>query len=399
MKKFFSLHGKTLLLSGFLLSLLVVFVYVIMRSGPLAPTTVTLATVELREISPALFGIGTVAADSVHKIGPTASGRIKDIAVQTGDTVTRGQVLGAMDPVDLDDKIDAQNATINRAKAAVLAVEANIREVAARKTFARIQAERYEQLLTAQSVSKESVEIKRQDYQIAEASLASAVANLEVSHQDVRRLQAERDGLGRQRDNLRLVSPIDGLITRREADPGTTVVPGQTVIEVVEPGSIQINVRFDQQRAMGLKAGLRAHIVLRSLTDTPLIGWVERIEPLADAVTEEILAKVRFELLPQPLPPIGELAEVTVFPEVRKAMPAIRNACLQRVDGRLGVWVVTNGDHLIFTPLKTGAADLDGWVQIRAGLDGGERVVTYSQKPLHPQSRIKIAAPREGKEL
>jgi RND family efflux transporter MFP subunit len=399
MKKFFSLHGKTLLLSGFLLSLLVVFVYVIMRSGPLAPTTVTLARVELREISPELFGIGIVAADSVHKIGPTAAGRIKDLAVQTGDTVTRGQVLGAMDPVDLDDKIDAQNATINRAQAAVLAVEANIREVAARKTFAKIQAERYEQLLTAQSVSKESVEIKRQDYQIAEASLASAVANLEVAHQDVRRLQAERDGLARQRDNLRLVAPIDGLITRRDADPGTTVVPGQTVIEVVEPGSIQINVRFDQQRAMGLKAGLRAHIVLRSLADTTLIGRVERIEPLADAVTEEILAKVRFELLPQPLPPIGELAEVTVYPELRKAMPAVRNACLQRVDGRLGVWVVTSGNHLIFTPVKTGATDLDGWVQILAGLDGGERVVAYSQKPLHPQSRIKIAAPKEGKDL
>lgn len=399
MKKFFSLHGKTLLLSGFLLSLLVVFVYVIMRSGPLAPTTVTLTRVELREISPALFGIGIVAADSVHKIGPTAAGRIKDLAVQTGDTVTRGQVLGAMDPVDLDDKIDAQNATINRAQAAVLAVEANIREVAARKTFARIQADRYEQLLTAQSVSKESVESKRQDYQIAEASLASAVANLEVAHQDVRRLQAERDGLARQRDNLRLVAPIDGLITRRDADPGTTVVPGQTVIEVVEPGSIRINVRFDQQRAMGLKAGLRAHIVLRSLADTPLIGRVQRIEPLADAITEEILAKVRFELLPHPLPPIGELAEVTVFPEVRKAMPAVRNASLQRVDGHLGVWVVTNGDHLIFTPVKTGAADLDGWVQILAGLDGGERVVAYSQKPLRAQSRIKIAAPKEGKDL
>ncbi len=398
MKKFFSLHGKTLLLSGFLLSLLVVFVYVIMRSGPLAPTTVTLAVVELREISPALFGIGIVGADSVHKIGPTVAGRIKGVEVQAGDTVTRGQVLGTMDPVDLDDKIDAQNATINRAKAAVLAVEANIREVNARKTFAKIQAERYEQLLAAHSVSRESVEIKRQDHQIAEASLASAVANLEITHQDVLRLQAERDGLARQRDNLRLVSPIDGLVTRRDADPGTTVIPGQNVIEVVEPSSIRVTVRFDQQRAMGLQAGLQAHIVLRSLADTTLVGQIERIEPLADAVTEEILAKVRFSLLPQPLPPIGELAEVTVFPKILKAMPAVRNASLQRVDGTLGVWVVSADDRLHFVKVKTGAADLDGWVQILAGLAGGERVVAYSKKPLHTKSRIKIAAPKEGKE-
>lgn len=397
MKAFLRNHGKTLLPVGFVLALLAGFVYVLMRSGPLAPTSVVLTKVETRQISPALFGIGIVEAEAVHKIGPTLSGRLLHLDVQAGDTVEQGQLLGAMDPVDLDDKIHAQAAAVNRAGAAVAAGEAHIGEAQARAAFARTQAERYAQLLAVHSVSKEAGESKQQDYHIAEAALAAARANLEVARQEVLRLQAEGEGLARQRDNLRLISPVNGLVTRRDADPGTTVVPGQSVIEVVEPGSVWINVRFDQQRAVGLQAGLRAEIVLRSLADKTLAGQVQRLEPLADAVTEEILAKVSFDLLPQPLPPLGELAEVTVYPESGKPLPAIRNASLQRVDGRLGVWVVADGERLIFTPVKTGAVDLDGWVEIVSGLEGSEQLVVYSKKPLHGKSRIKIEPAEEGK--
>ncbi|GAB6191353.1 efflux RND transporter periplasmic adaptor subunit [Desulfocastanea catecholica] len=389
MRRFLAKNGKTLLLVGILLLLLGLFVSVLMRSGPLAPVPVSLATVELKGITPALFGIGTVEARFIHKIGPTLAGRIKHINVEPGDHVQAGQLLGEMDAVDLVDRISAHDALIKRADAAVLAAKAHIQEINARKKYAEAQAKRYEQLFLTASISKESVENKRQDYQIAEATLAAATADLEVSVQDAARLRAERDGLIRQRDNLRFISPVDGFITRRDADVGTTVVPGQTVIEVVEPGSIWINVRFDQQRAVGLRAGLPAQITLRSSAGGILTGQVERIEPMADSVTEEILAKVRFDKLPATLPPLGELAEVTVQLDVQKVLPAVRNASVQRVNGHLGVWLVDQQD-LRFVPVKTGVSDLDGWVQITDGLVGGEQIVVYSRKALRASSRVKI---------
>ena len=389
MKKFLSTHGRTLALAGVLVLLLGLLAYVALRAGPLAPVPVTLATVESREITPALFGIGTVEARYTHKIGPTFAGRIKRVEVQPGDHVKTGQLLGEMDPVDLDDKIGAQDAALKRAEASILAVEAQIQEVSARKSFAETQAKRYEQLLVVRAVSEESVEAKRQELQIAQANLSAARANLEASRQELARARAERDGLIRQRANLRLVSPVDGLVTRRDADPGTTVIAGQAVVEVVEPGSIWINVRFDQQRALGLRAELPAQIVLRSQAGESRAGRVSRIEPHADTVTEEVLAKVAFNQRPQTLPPIGELAEVTVALAAQKSMPVVPNASVQRVDGRLGVWVVEDGS-LRFAPVKTGATDLEGRVQILQGLSGGERVVVYSQKALDAHSRIKI---------
>ena len=97
--------------------------------------------------------------------------------VQTGDVVKAGQVLGEMDPVDLDDKIAAQEATIKRAQASVMAVEAQVQELTARKVFAEVQSKRYATLLVSQSVSEEGASIKRQELAIAQASLAAALAN------------------------------------------------------------------------------------------------------------------------------------------------------------------------------------------------------------------------------
>jgi hypothetical protein len=157
----------------------------------------------------------------------------------------------------------------------------------------------------------------------------------------------------------------------------------------VDPAEIWVNVRFDQLGARGLRPGLPARIALRSRAGEPLEGRTVRIEPLADPVTEELLAKISFSALPRPPPAIGELAEVTVALPEEPAAPVVLNASVQRVGGALGVWTVDGGD-LRFAPVRTGAKDLDGRVQVLDGLRGGERVVVYSQRALRPQSRIDV---------
>jgi hypothetical protein len=145
-----------------------------------------------------------------------------------------------------------------------------------------------------------------------------------------------------------------------------------------------------------LGAELPAQIVLRSRAGEMLAGRVLRVEPLADVVTEEILAKVAFTQAPSSLPPIGELAEVTVALAAQKAMPVVPNASVQRVDGRLGVWLLEAGS-LRFAAVKTGATDLEGRVQILQGLSGGEKVVVHSHKALDANSRIKVVERIMGK--
>ena len=389
MKNYFIRHGKAMALSGVMLVLVLLLGYVALQAGPLAPVPITVETVQVKALQPALFGMGTVEARVTHKVGPTVAGRIKRVDVQTGDVVKAGQVLGEMDPVDLDDKIAAQEATIKRAQASVMAVEAQVQELTARKAFAEVQSKRYAMLLVSQSVSEEGASIKRQELAVASASLAAVLANLDASGQELRRARAERDGLVRQRANLRLVSPAAGIVSRRDADAGTTAVAGQAVVEVIERGSLWLSVRFDQQRAQGLAAQLPAQIVLRSRAGEAVAGRVVRLEPHADAVTEELLAKVEFNASPAVMPPIGERAEVTVALPAHAALPVVPNASIQRLDGRLGVWLLEQ-QTLRFAPVKTGATDLQGLVQIVQGLSGGEQLVVYSRKALTANTRVTV---------
>ena len=393
--KFVFFNRRTFALLAVIIPLLALLAYVALRSGPLAPIPVTVTTVESRSIAPALFGVGTVEARYTYRVGPTVAGRIKRVDVQVGDRVRAGQLLGEMDPVDLGDRIAAQEAGLKRAESAVLATEAQVREALARKTFAEKQGSRYEQLLQARSVSEETVEGKRQDIQVTEAGFTATRANLEAARQELVRIRSDRDGLIQQRANLRLITPVGGLVAARNADPGTTVVAGQSVVEVIDPASLWINVRFDQLRVSGLSARLPVHIVLRSQDGLRLAGRVLRVEPMADSVTEETLAKVTFDTLPERLPPVGELAEVTVAMPALPASPVAPNASVQRVAGRLGVWLLEK-DKLRFAPIKVGATDLDGRVQILEGLKAGERVVVYSQRALAAHSRIKIVERLEG---
>ena len=384
-----SLNSRTLALIGVLGTLVALFVYVALRSGPLAPVPVTVAAAENLAITPALFGIGTIEARHTYKIGPTAAGRIKRVNVEVGDRVQAGQLLGEMDPVDLDDRVAALEASIKRAEATVLAAEAQVQDAIIRKSYADAQAQRYEQLWQTRAVSEVSVETKRQDRQVAGAVLAAARANLDASNQELVGIRSDRDGVIQQRISLRLIAPVDGLVVLRSADPGTTVVAGQAVVEVIDPASIWISVRFNQLRLSGLRAGLPARIVLRSEAGNTIAGHVLRVEPLADAVTEETLAKVAFDAPPEFLPPVGELAEITVALPALVVATVVPDASVQRVDGRLGVWAIRDG-ALRFVPVKVGAYDLDGRVQILDGLQAGESVVIYSQGALNVRSRITV---------
>jgi multidrug efflux pump subunit AcrA (membrane-fusion protein) len=171
-------------------------------------------------------------------------------------------------------------------------------------------------------------------------------------------------------------------------EPGTTVVAGQAVVEIIDPTQLWINVRFDQTQSAGLVAGLPVRISLRSRPDLTLSGTIERVEPMADALTEEVLAKARFTVKGN-LPSIGELAEVTVALPARSRTLTIPNAAIHRIDGKVGVWVIRES-NLVFVTIRLGMQDLDGRVQVLDGLAKGDHFVVHSAREISSRSRFKV---------
>ena len=394
MKPFSELVSRRSGLLLLALLLLAAFAFLVLRSGPLAPIRVTVAAAEEGTLTPALFGIGTVEARRAYLIGPTSAGRVLKVLVDVGEVVKAGQLLAEMDPVDLDERVLALEASIARANSAIAAAEAQRQDALARSRLAVMNTRRYVDLGEKKFVSTSAVEAKQQEQASAQAVISAAEANLAGAGQDMARLMAERDGLRQQRNNVRLLAPTDGVITARDAEPGSTVVAGQAVIRLIEPASLWIRVRFDQGRSGGLAVGLPAVIALRSNPAQLLRGKVVRLEMLSDSVTEERVAQVAFDSIPADVS-LGELAEVTLALPAGRSGLLLPNASIKQQGGKTGVWVYDDG-ALRFVAVAPGASSLDGKVLVLGGLKAGERVVVHSEKELLAGSRIKVVESLSG---
>lgn len=381
-------------LVAFAVLLLLGFGFVVARSGPLAPTKVTITRVETGSLSSSLFGIGTVEARRSYFIGPTAAGRVKAVHVDVGEHVKAGQLLAEIDPVDLDERLRSLDASYARASSAVLAADAQRKDVLARQTVAGLNAKRYRDLGDKHFVSPSAVESKQQELTSAQAAVDASEANLQSARQEVVRLKADQDALRQQRNNLRLVAPVDGVLTSRDAEAGSTVIAGQSVLKLIEPSSLWVKVRLDQGRSRGLAAGQAASIALRSNPGMPLTGKVVRIEPVSDSVTEERITLITFDQIPPGLS-IGEMAEVTVQTAANQSGLTLPNAAIKQMPEGSGVWKLRDGKP-VFVAIKLGTSTLDGAVQVLEGLGAGDEIIVFSERELSEGSRVKVVEQLAG---
>jgi HlyD family secretion protein len=377
---------RTLALSAFGIFFLAAFGWIVATQGPLAATKVTLAEAKETRLERSLFGIATVEARRSHSIGPTLAGRVAQVLVDQGDGVKAGQLLAEMELVDMDARFAAGAASAAGAAQRVHSAEAALAETGSRAKLAKNSADRYADLRKKNFVSQEAADAKAHEAAAAQSAREAAAAALAAAKADVRRAQSELTGTGQNRAHLRLTSPVAGVVTARLAEPGSTVVAGQAVVQVIDPASLWLRVRIDQGRSQGLAVGLPAEISLRSRPGEKFAGRIERVDWVGDPVTEERIANVVFDSAPAGIA-IGELAEVTLrLPAIEKAL-AIPAAALQRQSNQGGVWQSAEG-RARFVPVTAGAMSADGFVEIRQGLAAGDTVIVHSAKALADGARI-----------
>jgi HlyD family secretion protein len=381
-------NSRRLLLGGMALALVAALAYVALRTGPLAPVKVQVTEVKKGSVVPEIFGIGQVEARRSWLVGPTVAGRVLGVQVDVGEVVQPGQALAEMDPVDLDQRLAALDASIARAQSTQQAAGAQVNDAQARRALAAANLKRNQDLANQNFISAGALEARAQDMASANAGLQTAQANLGGSAMDIARLRAERAALAQQRGNLKLVAPAAAVVTARDAEAGTTVVAGQAVLRLMDPTSLWVKLRVDQGRSAGLAPGLVARIALRSRPGEALAGQVARVEALADSVTEERLAMVAFDALPSGVS-VGEMAEVTLQLPATAESLLLPNAAVVQHEGATGVWRLKDGG-LEFVPVKLGVQGLDGTVQALDGLNEGDTVVLYSQSALKPDARIAV---------
>jgi HlyD family secretion protein len=376
----------TLIAAGAAIALLLA--WLVTSQGPLAPARVTVTKVERGTLLVSTFGIGTVEARRAYAVGPTTASRVLRVAVDQGDRVRAGQVVAELDPVDLNDRVASGTVAVERATSAIGAADALLAEAQSRAKVATAGARRYAELRKQGFVSQEAVDAKAHEANAANAAVDAAAAQVAAALRDRERARADVAGTAKLRAQTRLVSPVDGIVSARLVEPGTTVVAGQAVVQLVDPASLWVRARIDQGQSGGVRVGQPAGIVLRSDPTTVHRGEVQRVDWVSDAVTEERIVNVGFANRPDGVS-IGELVEVTIRVAELADARSVPLAAVKRVDRQDGVWRVSNG-RVAFQPVQLGPATLDGRSQILAGLDDSDAVVVHSEQTLLPDARVKV---------
>lgn len=357
------------------------------RWSGIGPTQVVAAKTQTGIVSPTVLGIGTVQAKTSYTIGPTQTGRIAKLYVDQGDTVTVGQLLGEIDPVDLDQQVAASQAALLASQHDVNNAQARIQDAKSRMQVSQSEFTRYTQLRNVEAISQEQWETKQNEAAVAIAALDAAVAAFQSAQSKVRQAEADYQAKLAQKNNLLLISPANGIVIARQAEAGSTVTAGSAVFVIVDPNSLWVQTRIDQTRFAGIHTGQTAGIVLRSRQNDSVPGFVARLEIQGDTVTEERLVDVQFQSAPSTVL-LGDSAEVTIYLPTETNCLYVPAAAVRNINKQEGVWVIQDG-RVSYTPVKTGIRSTDGNVQILAGLTEEQWVVAFNKEALTEGTRVR----------
>lgn len=257
-----------------------------------------IARVERGDIARVVVATGKIEPRAIVEVKSKASGIVKNIYVNYGDTVRAGQVLAELDKEELEARVREARANLQAAQAmeesAAATLERNKVEAEGPDIpFLKAAMERAQRMHQEKLVAKNVVEEAEKAYQLALNRQSAAIRALAVSRAEITRARAQvaqaRAVLERAEEDLRnstITSPIDGLVLARNVEVGNAVssilVLGSQATPLFTLGDVSdvfVRGKVDQADIGKVYLGQPARIVVESFRDRKFEGKVYRISP------------------------------------------------------------------------------------------------------------------------
>jgi HlyD family secretion protein len=323
-----------------------------------------------------VMGTGTLEARVRTTISPRLQERLAEVLVDQGSPVTAGQLLARLDDGELNLQAEIAGAALAAARASVARIRTDEARARAVARQAELNHARAAQLLSQGIGTQEAQDKALELLQIAEADLQrSAAATAEAEEQAAtaeKTLLYHQERLG----YTRIVSPYDGLVVRRDRDPGGVVVPGSSLLLLVSTDELWVSAWVDETAAAALAPGQPARVVFRSEPAREIAGTVARLGRETDRETREFLVDVAVSDLPANWT-LGQRAEVFIETGRKDGVITVPPRFLHWRDGQPGVFLLDAGRARWLT-VTLGLRGRQG-VEIAAGPAAGERVVAPQQ--------------------
>jgi len=311
----------------------------------------------------------TVQARIPVTVSVRLTGILKEVYADQGDSVRAGQLLAILDNSDVAAKAASVAESANAALRNLDAAQALIAKAKADRELAQSNFKRNVELSRSGFISQAALDVFAATLKAAESGEASAIAAAAARQAESRAMTQETAYARTQLGFTRIVAPMDGLVISREAEVGTTVVPGTPVFRMVDPQTVWVAAHVDESAMGAVRLAQTATITLRN--GHQLAGKVARIARQSDPSTRELEVDIAFDTLPRHFA-IGQEAEVAIATGEEKGVMIPKSALLHE-QGVPGVLVMENGGKR-FRPIKPGAMD-GKHIAVREGLAVGEPVV------------------------
>lgn len=334
------------------------------------PVDVRAIAVDQGPVRAEAAGTGTLESDLQVSMAFTMPGRILSIAVDQGDRVVAGQVLGTLDVTDVAQQISVASAGESLASSAITRAAADVARAKATLAAAKAELDRTTALVNSGASTGAQLDAAKEKYDRADAELKGANAAVVQAGSGVALAKQTTKLHAKKLVDGRLVSPIDGVVIRRSHEVGDVVGHGVTVLTIASLHKLRARAWIDETSLGALREGGPARVVLRSHPERSLLARVERIGLEADRQTHEVLVDV--ELLDRPARlAFGQRVDVFLGLETRARVTRVpqgycdlaTNVCLVERKGRVAHATVTFG--LVGTE----------FIEVTSGLGAGEVIL------------------------
>jgi HlyD family secretion protein len=254
---------------------------------------------------------GEVEPRTKVAISARVAARITELPLDEGQPVKKGDRLVQFDDKELKAALDsvkarfaAQEAEVIVAQTRISATESQITASEVSLADAERDLRRQLQLLETHDVSQSTVDTAQARVDSLRAQLAGARHSLSaekfgltVLKHNLEAAQAEIDRASDNASYATLTSPIDGVVTKREAEVGEMAVmgtmnnPGTMLLEVADLSKMWLVARVDESSITNVKVGQKAKVRLQAFDEQVFDGVVEKA---ALANTEERVTNTKF---------------------------------------------------------------------------------------------------------
>ncbi len=303
--------------------------------------------------------------------------------------VKEGDVLARLDPINT-------RTMLTMAERELEAQRRNLAEIEVRLAEAERNLGRNEQLVKQQLISQTALDASRAEVNALKARLEASKAQVKVAESG---LQVRRVDYA----DLEVRAPFDGVVISKNAQPGEMISPMSSggftrtgIATIVDMDSREVEVDVNESYINRVKPDQRVEATLDAYPDAPLPAHVINIVPTADRTKATVRVRIGFEKLePRILPDMGikvRFLDDAPAQQDANAGPRIRvpEGAVQREGGEAYVWVVNDG-RAERRAVTLGPQN-DGSVEIRAGVQSGEEVISPVVQGLEDGGKVRLKA-------